>query len=85
MRWHTLIADVGVGLIAGYAGTKVMKPVSVKMYEWESDADRQQEDAVRPGSPYDIAARQTTQLLGPQLSDKRIPKLGTTLFTTDRE
>lgn len=80
MRWHTLIADVGVGLLAGYAGTKVLEPVSVKLYEWESDADRQQEDAVRPGSPYDIAARKTTQLLGLQLSDAHIQKLGTTLF-----
>ncbi len=80
MRWHTLIADIGIGLIAGYAGTKVMEPVSAKMYEWESEADRHQEDAVRPGSPYDIAARKTTQLLGLQLLDKRIHKLGTTLF-----
>ncbi|MDQ3657330.1 MAG: DUF1440 domain-containing protein [Chloroflexota bacterium] len=80
MRWHTLIADIGVGLLAGYAGTKVMEPVSIKLYEWESEADRQQEDAVRPGSPYDIAARKTTQLLGLKLSDEHVQKLGTTLF-----
>ncbi len=80
MRWHTLIADVGVGLIAGYAGTKIMEPVSIRMYEWESEADQQREDAVRPGSPYDIAARKTTRLLGMNLSDERIHKLGTTLF-----
>ena len=80
MRWHTLIADVGIGLIASYAGTKVMEPVSVKLYEWESEADRQQEDAVRPGSPYEIAARKTTHLLGLQLSDEHIQKLGATLF-----
>jgi len=80
MRWQTLIADIGVGLIAGYAGTKVMEPVSVKMYEWESEVDRQQEDAVRPGSPYEIAARKTTHLLGMKLSDEHIQKLGTTLF-----
>jgi len=80
MRWHTLIADIGVGLLAGYAGAKVMEPVSVKMYEWESEADRQQEDAVRPGSPYEIAARKTTHLLGLQLSDEHIQKLGATLF-----
>lgn len=80
MRWQTLVADIGVGLLAGYVGTKVMEPVSVKLYEWESETDRQREDAVRPRSPYDIAARKTTQLLGVKLSDEHIQKLGTTLF-----
>ena len=57
MRWHTLIADVGVGLLAGYAGTKVLEPVSVKLYEWESDADRQQEDDEPSAATCDEAPR----------------------------
>lgn len=63
------IADLGIALISGYIGTKVMEPVSMKLYEMESDADRQREDAVRPGPPYDIAAEKTAGLLGVQLSD----------------
>ncbi len=80
MRWQTLITDIGVGLIAGYAGTKVMEPVSTKLYEWESEGDRQREDEVRPGPPYEIAARKTTRLLRLSLSDQQVTRLGTTLF-----
>ena len=35
-----VIADVGVGLISGYVGTKVMEPVSMKLYELEPEAER---------------------------------------------
>jgi len=38
--------------------------VSMKLYEWEPEADRRREDAVRPGPPHFIAARKTAQLLG---------------------
>jgi xanthosine utilization system XapX-like protein len=80
MHPETLIADVGLGLIGGYVGTKVMEPVAMQMYEWESAEDRQREDAVRPGPPYEIAARKTTRLLGLNLSDQHVTRLGTTLF-----
>ena len=80
MHWQTRIADIGVGLIAGFAGTKVMEPVAMKLYEWESEEDRQREEAVRPGPPYEIAARKTTRLVGLNLSDAQIQKLATPLF-----
>jgi xanthosine utilization system XapX-like protein len=80
MHTQKLIADIGVGLIGGYVGTKVMEPVAMKLYQWESEEARHQEDAVRPGPPYKIAARKTTELLGLKLSDQDIQKLGTTLF-----
>ncbi len=80
MQGEELIADIGIGLIGGYVGTKVMEPVTMKLYEWESEEDRQREDAVRPGPPYEIAARKTTRLLGLNLSDEQIQQLGTTLF-----
>lgn len=51
MQAETLIADVGLGLIGGYVGTKVMEPVAMQLYAWESAEDRQREDAVRPGPP----------------------------------
>ncbi len=41
-----VLADVGVGLISGDVGTKLMEPVGMKLYELESEADRQQEDEV---------------------------------------
>ena len=76
MQVKQIIADVGVGLIGGYVGTKVMEPVSMKLYELEPEADRQQEDRVRPGPPYDIAARKTAALLGLQLTDKQVEQAG---------
>lgn len=69
-----------IGLIGGYVGTKVMEPVAMKLYQWESAEDREQEDAVRPGPPYEVAARKTTQLLGLNLSDQQLQTLGTTHF-----
>jgi len=60
----TVLADIGIGLISGYVGTKLMEPVGVKLYELESETDRQQEDRVRPGPPYQIAAERTAKLVG---------------------
>ncbi len=80
MQGQEFVADVGLGLIGGYVGTKVMEPVAMKLYELEPEGARRQEDAVRPGPPYEIAARKTTKLLGLELSDQQIKKLGTTLF-----
>jgi hypothetical protein len=58
-----LLSDSALGLIGGYVGTKVMEPVSMKLYPLELEANRQQEDQVRPGSPYEIAARKTAARL----------------------
>jgi uncharacterized membrane protein YagU involved in acid resistance len=76
MRIKSIIADVGVGLISGYVGTKLMESVSMKWYEWEPEADRQREDAVRPGPPYTIAAQKVTRLIGLQLSDSQLEQAG---------
>jgi len=77
MQVKQIIADVGVGLIGGYVGTKVMEPVSMKLYELEPEADR------KPGGPgaerrllTRIAARKTAALLGLQLTDKQAEQAG---------
>lgn len=71
-----MAADIGAGLIGGYVGTRVMEPVSEKLYELESEADRKREDEIRPGSPYTIAARKAARLVGVTLSDERAERLG---------
>ena len=76
MQVKQIITDVRVGLIGGYVGTKVMEPVLMKLYELEPEADRQQEDRVRPGPPYEIAARKTAALLGRKLTDKQVEQAG---------
>ena len=40
MGIRELVADVGTGMIGGYVGTEVMQPVSMKLYELESEEDR---------------------------------------------
>ena len=51
--------DLAVAALAGYLATKAMEPVSMRLYELDSERDRQREDAVRPGPPYEIAARRS--------------------------
>jgi hypothetical protein len=51
-----LLADAAIAPAAGYLATKAMEPVSTKLYERESQADRTREDAARPGPPFQIAA-----------------------------
>ncbi len=80
-RWcvkvRELVSDIGVGMIGGYVGTQVMERVSMKLYELEPEEDRQKEDEVRPGPPFVIAARKTTEALGIELSEKHLQNLAT--------
>lgn len=80
MRIREAISDIGIGIIGGYVGTKVMEQVSTKIYEWEPEKARQQEDEVRPGDPPILAARKTTQWLGLDLSEEQIQMIGLYLF-----
>lgn len=68
--------DLGVAALAGYLGTKIMEPVSQKLYELEPAQARTREDAARPGPPYRIAAAQTAKLLGLKLSQKQLDRAG---------
>lgn len=60
--------DLVVAALAGYLGTKVMEPVSTRLYQLESETDRNREDAVRPGPPYEIAAKKISAKLGTPLN-----------------
>ncbi len=56
--------DLAVAGLAGYVGTKAMEPVSMALYERESEHAKQQEDAARPGPPYQIAATKIASRFG---------------------
>lgn len=73
-----LLTDLALAPLAGYVGTKVMEPVSSKLYELESEQDRRREDEARPGVPYAIAARKAADLVGLRLSDKQQERLALT-------
>ena len=72
-----LLTDAVVAAAAGYAGTKAMEPVSMKLYALKGERARTQEDAVRPGPPYLLAAKKTTKLFGLELDDGQMQKAGT--------
>lgn len=80
MHGERLVATIGSTMIGGYVGTKLMERVSSTLYRLEPEDDRRREDAVRPGPPYQIAARKTAALLGLDLSDRTLQALGTYLF-----
>jgi uncharacterized membrane protein YagU involved in acid resistance len=67
---NSALAEAGIGLISGYVGTKVMEPVSMRLYQWEPEEARRREDEVRPGPPYKIAAEKTAQLAGVRLEGR---------------
>ncbi len=52
LKLREAIADVGIGAIGGYLGTQVMERVAMKLYEWEPEEARQQEDEARSGDPF---------------------------------
>ncbi len=80
MKLREVISDIGTGAIGGYVGTQAMERVAMKLYEWEPEDARQQEDEVRPGEPPIVAARKTTQWLGLELSEEQVQNIGMYLF-----
>ena len=76
MQIRDTVADVDAGLVGGFVGTKIMEPISMKLYEWEPEEARKQEDAVRPGPPYQIAANKIIDRLGLDLSESQRKAVG---------
>lgn len=79
MRLPRVLLDLALSPVAGYAGTKAMEPVSMRLYELEPAVARTGEDAARPGPPYRVAAEKITQALGVNLSEKRLRQLSLVL------
>ncbi len=75
MRLRTLLGDFALSTAAGYLGTKAMEPVSMKLYEMESEQDRAREDAARPGPPFQVAAEKLTKAFDIQLSEQQMSRL----------
>lgn len=73
-----LLTDAVIAATAGFAGTKSMERFNMFTYEnIESDADRQREDAVRPGPPPKLAVqRLARKVAGIELSDDQAMKAG---------
>ena len=75
MEIRKVVSDIGVGVIGGYVGTQLMERVSMKLYELESEEDREREEEVRPGPPFEVAAKKITGALGIELSEDQLQNL----------
>ena len=75
MKLRRTVTDLALSAGAGYVGTRAMEPVSMRLYEWESDAARAREDAARSGEPYRIAAEKLSRLAGLDLNEKQLSRL----------
>jgi uncharacterized membrane protein YagU involved in acid resistance len=75
MKLAAFAEDAAIAGVAGYVGTKVMEPVSMKLYSLESEAARKQEDEARPGPPYELAARKLDDALNLGLDDAKLQRL----------
>jgi len=76
MGSRSAIKDMVVGLVSGYVGTKLMDPVTTKLYDISSEADKQQEKAVSPGVAYNIAAQKMSSAVGITLTDEQTQAAG---------
>lgn len=76
VRFRDLVEDLALGAVSGYVATRVMDPVSTRLYQWEPGDVRRREDAVRPGSPSEIAADKAAQLAGVQLTERQRERAG---------
>jgi uncharacterized membrane protein YagU involved in acid resistance len=74
MKTTEVLEDLAVASLAGYVGTKAMEPVSMKLYELESEQARQQEDEARPGPPYQLAAEKIFGAFGVTLKGKALQR-----------
>ena len=66
------MSGAAAGVIGGYVGTKVMNPVTTKLYELAPEEDKQREKAVSPGSPYRIGAQKAAGALGLKPSNEQL-------------
>jgi hypothetical protein len=72
MRTRDVVSGAAAGVIGGYVGTKVMNPVTTKLYELAPEEDKQREKAVSPGSPYKIGAQRAADALGLKPSNEQL-------------
>ncbi len=71
-----MIRELALASIAGFIGTKLMEAVSMKLYDLETPEARAQEDRVRPGPPYRVAAEKTTKVVGLRLNERQLDVAG---------
>lgn len=80
MKANQYMAESVTGLASGFIATKLMERLEMTLYALEPETVRQQEERVRPGPPYNIAARKATEMLGLHLSERHLKTVGKLFF-----
>lgn len=73
--------DIAVGLAAGVVASKVTEYAQTALYRLTPSDVKKQEERVRPGPPYEIAAQKTAGMLDIELDRKQLSRAGRR-FTT---
>jgi hypothetical protein len=77
MSTSPVLIDAALGTAAGYVATKAMEQFSMRAYALEPEADRQQEERVRPGPPFRLAAENLSgRVLGVELDGDAAERAG---------
>jgi len=74
-----VLTDAVLSTAAGYLATKVMEPVSMKLYDLEPARCGPARTQPGPGMPARVAAQKLTQRVGLHLSDARLDRLSLVL------
>ncbi len=76
MRADEVLLDVAVGLAAGVVATKVTEYAQMALWRLTPEDIKRREERVRPGPPYRVAARKTTEALGADLDPDQLSRAG---------
>jgi hypothetical protein len=67
---------MAIGLVSGFVATKAMTRVTTRLYEMESEEDKQREKEASPGISYDVAAKQLAARIGLHLDEQQARQVG---------
>jgi uncharacterized membrane protein YagU involved in acid resistance len=76
MKENGLLLDLGVGLLAGLAATKVTEYGQEALWALTPENIKEQEERVRPGPPFRVAAEKTAALADLDLDQEQIDRAG---------
>lgn len=76
---EALLADVSIGLAAGFFATSLTGPIQNLLYRLTPEPVKRREEQVRPGSPTQVAARKLARAVDAKLSDKQVETAATAI------
>lgn len=76
MKQDGLLLDLGVGLLAGLAATKVSEYGQEALWAVTPESIKKEEEHVRPGPPFRVAAEKTAALAELDLDEEQIDRAG---------